>query len=510
MSTVALRNSTALEAVKSSPKLPAPKPQRDYSSFDEFVANADQLVRFSQTVWKQLGLLEIEFDWLDASDRHVYLPFAKEELKRAKNSLGFAKDVLGQHARARKRLADFRRDEKWYDRKELYEVTGTGKHQRRKLSRRVVTEQIALLLASFQNSRPGTPKAFSRMLIEEVYAKNPNACVLESACRRVRREKDFPPSIAEVLKAIDKESEAWCDRWELIEGDPLHEEWLRESITEAERTITKAEAEVAERERKQKAEEKARRVKLEQECKEAAERAAAEKADREAKEAARARRLPPRPPPPPSDRTRRRERQRRYRQRRQNGRAVYTVELTGRGTRVPDSDSVVDRGGGVRPGRRRPRDRRHARGRGKAVNSSEQVAEFSAARVMPRAARDARPRARAQAEMRAEMNHVGGGLARDPQQRICNRVAARAADHELLPQPLERFLRRAPAGESLAIRGERHEVGHAEQPQPPELTREPDPFRPRGSAEDRRRLWHLRRDLRLRLWPNCSLAGIAS
>jgi hypothetical protein len=280
MSTVALRNSTAVQVV-SSPKLPAPKPQRDYSSFDEFVANVDNLVSFSKVVWGYMERLdELEEDRLVA--------FAKQEIVRARTNLDFAKNVLGQYARARKRLADFRRDAKWYDRKELYEVTGKGKHQRRKLSRRVVTEQIALLLASFQSSRPGAPKAFSRMLIEEVYAADPNACVLESACRRVRREKDFPPSIAEVLKAIKTENEAWCDRWELMEeGDPLHEEWLRGSITEAESTIAKAEAQLAERERK----EAERLARFEQERKEAAERAAAEKAEREAKEAERARRF---------------------------------------------------------------------------------------------------------------------------------------------------------------------------------------------------------------------------
>ena len=50
-----------------------------------------------------------------------------------------------------------------------------------------------------------TPEAFGRMVIEEVYVRKPDACVLESACRRIRREKDFTPSIAEVLKAIDSE-----------------------------------------------------------------------------------------------------------------------------------------------------------------------------------------------------------------------------------------------------------------------------------------------------------------
>jgi len=117
------------------------------------------------------------------------------------------------------------------------------------------------LLASFQNARPGTPKVFGKMMIEEVYAHNPNACVLESACRRVVREKDFPPSIAEVLKAIKEESSAWCDRWELLDTDPdFMLRQLENAITEAEPTIAPAEAKLAEREAKARAEEEQRKA----------------------------------------------------------------------------------------------------------------------------------------------------------------------------------------------------------------------------------------------------------
>jgi hypothetical protein len=128
------------------------------------------------------------------------------------------------------------------------------------------TEQIALLLASFQNARPGTPKVFGRMLTEEVYANSPNACVLESACRQVRRTKDFPPSIAEVLKAIDKEGDAWCERWEWldpedgVDSDEYLRSRLETAIAEAEPIIAKAEAKLAEREAKAKAAEEERKA----------------------------------------------------------------------------------------------------------------------------------------------------------------------------------------------------------------------------------------------------------
>jgi len=85
--------------------------------------------------------------------------------------------------------------------------------------------------------------------------------VLESACRRVRREKDFPPSIAEVLKAIESESTAWCDRWEMLNCDAEAERCgLQKAIGEAESVIAKAEAKLAEREAEEKAAEEKRKA----------------------------------------------------------------------------------------------------------------------------------------------------------------------------------------------------------------------------------------------------------
>jgi hypothetical protein len=156
----------------------------------------------------------------------------------------------------RKRLASFKRDEKWFDRKELYEIKGKGKRAKWTLSRRVVSEQMALLLASFPNARPGTPKVFGKMLIEEIYANGPNACVLESACRRIRREKNFAPSIAEMLKAIAAESTCWSSRWDLFDCDiDRIRRSLQTTISEAQVKIEQAETKLAEREAKQQADE---------------------------------------------------------------------------------------------------------------------------------------------------------------------------------------------------------------------------------------------------------------
>jgi hypothetical protein len=265
--TVPLKNSTAVEVVKS-PKLPATKREREYGDFDAFVVNADKLVAFFSGVDKAIDRLvfDDQFEWVDKPDHYgIDLEREKQKIHSAKYDVESARHALSQFPQARKRLAAFKRDVKWYDRKELYEIRGKGKRETWTLSRRVVTEQIAVLLASFPNSRPGTPKVFGRMLTEEVYANNPNACTLESACRRVRREKDFPPSIAEVLKAIDKEGDAWCNRWALQDengGDAADyfQRRLENAIAEAEPLIAEAEAKLAEREAKEKAAEEQRKA----------------------------------------------------------------------------------------------------------------------------------------------------------------------------------------------------------------------------------------------------------
>jgi hypothetical protein len=267
--TALLKNSTAIEVVQSA-KLPAAKPKREYADFDRFVANADKLVAFFERADQQYNrLAAVEFKWLEKDERCVFdLERAKQEIAVAKYSVESARGILLNFPQMQKRLAEYKRDVKWYDRKDLYEIKGKGKREQWTLSRRVVSEQMALLLASFQNSRPGTPKAFGRMIIEEVYANNPNACTLESACRRVRRTHDFPPSIAEMLKAIDKEGDAWCSRWEYLDSDDNAAEssdvffrrHLEETITEAESTIAKAQAKLDEREAKEKAAEAKRQA----------------------------------------------------------------------------------------------------------------------------------------------------------------------------------------------------------------------------------------------------------
>ncbi len=284
MSKAALLKSTAVDVVQS--QLPAKPAKREYLDFDRFVAALDELVGF-------FNAIEREIDDLDFEEYHGG---TFDDLERMRTLVGIANEKL-DYARGRlpafgdvqRRLAEVKRDAKWYDRKELYDITRKGKREQWWLSRRVVAEQMALLLASFQNSRPGTPKVFGRMMTEEVYANGPNACVLESACRQVRREKDFPPSIAEVLKAIEKQGQAWCDRWSVLDDEwyiNSMERRFKSAIADAESKLGEMQAKLTEQEAAE-AKRVAAREARERERKEAEDRA---RDAREAKAAEDARR----------------------------------------------------------------------------------------------------------------------------------------------------------------------------------------------------------------------------
>jgi len=79
------------------------------------------------------------------------------------------------------------------------------------------------------------------MTVKEVYANDPNAVVLESACRRLRRTEEFV-SVAAILKAIETENTAWAGRWEMLEGN-IADYWqakLGKTIGKAGSMIAKA------------------------------------------------------------------------------------------------------------------------------------------------------------------------------------------------------------------------------------------------------------------------------
>jgi hypothetical protein len=60
---------------------------------------------------------------------------------------------------------------------------------------------------------------FTPMLIEEIAAVDPHAVKLEAACRRLRRNCTFVPSVGEVLKALRKVKTPCWDAFDEYDGE---------------------------------------------------------------------------------------------------------------------------------------------------------------------------------------------------------------------------------------------------------------------------------------------------
>jgi hypothetical protein len=101
-----------------------------------------------------------------------------------------------------KEIAWIRAERKFYNPDDLYDTKDGNKWR---LKRRVISEQVAVLIGSFPNAGPHNPQTYAGMLTNEIAATDTNAIVLEAACREVRRTKTFPPTIAEVLEILEKQ-----------------------------------------------------------------------------------------------------------------------------------------------------------------------------------------------------------------------------------------------------------------------------------------------------------------
>jgi uncharacterized membrane-anchored protein YhcB (DUF1043 family) len=75
-----------------------------------------------------------------------------------------------------------------------------------------VAKMVAKLVGSWPTSNIPEPAVFVRALIEDVMALDPTFVAFESACRKLRRELKFMPSIAEVVAEIERQESEWHER----------------------------------------------------------------------------------------------------------------------------------------------------------------------------------------------------------------------------------------------------------------------------------------------------------
>jgi hypothetical protein len=168
-----------------------------YADFDRFAALGDKLVEARQKIDEVVEALqdaEVPADWqIETAERY-----------------------LEQKPKLEKIMAQFRAAETFYDRDELYDRLWNKQkpEEPAQIGEKFVSDRLALLIGGFPNSAPHSPEIFSKMLFEETMARNPDAIVLEGACRVLRRTKTFVPTIAEMLKAIQEEEGRWRDRFQ--------------------------------------------------------------------------------------------------------------------------------------------------------------------------------------------------------------------------------------------------------------------------------------------------------
>jgi hypothetical protein len=107
----------------------------------------------------------------------------------------------------------------YYERDEVYERRRRADGDDHEIvSRRFVTEQVALLVGGFTQSPP-SPDVYTRMLVEEIRAVRPSASAVEATCRVIRRTSTFLPAAAEVLKVLHDQEKLWDERFSIGRGD---------------------------------------------------------------------------------------------------------------------------------------------------------------------------------------------------------------------------------------------------------------------------------------------------
>jgi hypothetical protein len=175
--------------------------QRRYSDFDAFTRTADALV-----------------------DYYELIATALPSMTGRKVSRGYAEQVASRYSRAQLEamVAKVEDGYAFYNRDELHEPGGNFK-----VKRRVVAEQVAILIGAFPNAGPHSPEAYTKLLIEEIVAATGyDAVMLEAACRKIRRTMKFVPTIAEMLDALTNQPELDVRSATYTAVIPLHDELL--------------------------------------------------------------------------------------------------------------------------------------------------------------------------------------------------------------------------------------------------------------------------------------------
>jgi hypothetical protein len=72
-----------------------------------------------------------------------------------------------------------------------------------------IQEQLVLLLGAFPSSSTPDPIVYSRMMLVQVMAAGPSVIALTMACSELRCTLQWPPSIADLLKAIREQEMCW-------------------------------------------------------------------------------------------------------------------------------------------------------------------------------------------------------------------------------------------------------------------------------------------------------------
>jgi hypothetical protein len=270
--TAALKSS--VPAVKRSAPLPSVR-ARAYRDFDDWAGMGD-LLQETFNAWDRYD--DGDFDRLSLAETRAALELAES----------YAAAARGQYIAAK--VKEFEEGWPLYQRDELYEECPLSPnllniHSEYVLTRRVVGEQLAVMLATI-NQKPQHPKLYSRLMVEEIIAAKPSAVALESTTREIRRTMTFLPSAPEVLKVLRKEMERWSCRSEFGK-DTL--DYYRKIF---DRRVSELKAKLMEQEALEKQleqEREARLAKLEQERREMIAREERERRERVARQANEAR-----------------------------------------------------------------------------------------------------------------------------------------------------------------------------------------------------------------------------